>query len=467
MRLGKLLRPFRNRLLKEDLLRSFAGALAVSSLCTFAFSSYYHIKIQEPDRKLLLLCFGASFLAVFLFLFFLVFFPWRRRVARRIDDTGLKERVSTMIEYRDDDSEVAAVQRGNALWYLRTMSPRKIRFNISPKRMAAAVICFALMVTMLFIPYDIFARINPEIQARIDMEKKIAAIAERIRHEITAGGYPDAVEASLLLCVDGMQANMLEGTNDLQRATSVLLAKQDMQAVIDAFVSRLEIGDALQKQETTRSFGVSVTVGDTGMISDSLTAIKDRIVSDRETIPALCSDLSLASSPAGVEEGDGLSAALTAASEGLSALSADTPDEQLSETFVSYSEDIISEIERQVAVEASFAALARSLQDIQDDLLGYSRPEDPAAGVTSSDDDVVEVDEGVDLNDRYAFVEGNTARDIFAGMDEPMYDPELGMVTFGEVYEKYYEKYKEQLKSGVIPEELREMLDRYFMWLNS
>ena len=48
-----------------------------------------------------------------------------------------------------------------------------------------------------------------------------------------------------------------------------------------------------------------------------------------------------------------------------------------------------------------------------------------------------------------------------------MYDPELGMVTFGEVYEKYYEKYKEQLKSGVIPEELKSMLDSYFYWLNN
>ena len=48
-----------------------------------------------------------------------------------------------------------------------------------------------------------------------------------------------------------------------------------------------------------------------------------------------------------------------------------------------------------------------------------------------------------------------------------MYDPELGVVTFGEVYAKYYEKYKEQLKSGAIPEELSAMLDRYFYWLNN
>jgi hypothetical protein len=87
--------------------------------------------------------------------------------------------------------------------------------------------------------------------------------------------------------------------------------------------------------------------------------------------------------------------------------------------------------------------------------------------VISTDTDIEEVDVGVDLRERDAFTGGAGRREVFQGMDEPMYDPELGYVTFGEVYEAYYEIYKEQLHNGTIPAELQSMLDKYFYWLNN
>ena len=205
MEINRLLRPFKNRLLKEDLIRSLIGSLSTASVLTFILSAFYHFKIQEPDRKYLLLCFAGSFLAVFLFLFFIVFYPWRKRVARRLDSTGLKDRISTMIEYRDDPSPVAHVQRRNAQWYLRTMNPSRIRLNISRKRTAVAAACVLLMTAMLLTPYDIFARINPEIEARMALEKKIAALSDRLRTEITLAQFPESVETPLLGTVDTMQ----------------------------------------------------------------------------------------------------------------------------------------------------------------------------------------------------------------------------------------------------------------------
>ena len=464
MNINRLLRPFKNRLLKEDLIRSLIGSLSVASVLTFILSAYYHFKIQEPDRKLLLYCFAASFLAVFLFLFFAVFYPWRKRVARRIDATGLKDRISTMLEYRKDPSPVAYVQRRNALWHLRTMSPRKIRLNFSRKRAAAAAACVVLMTAMLLTPYDIFARINPEIAARMALEKKIAALSDRLRTEITEARFPETVEESLLVSVDSLQENMLAGANDLQRATSVIITKQEMENIIGEYVTRTELGDALQRYNATRSVGVSLAVGDSEMISTTLADTSAGLMEDTETVSAFVSDLRSALADSGADTSDSLYSSFDALA---SYLSANT--DSLSETGIgSYTDGILDAVALQNEVEAKFSALVQTLQEIQDSLLGFSRPEDPAAGVTATDDvELEEVDVGVDLRERDAFVGGGAGYNLFSGMDEPMYDPELGVVTFGEVYEKYYQIYKEELKSGVIPEELKDMLDQYFYWLNN
>ena len=455
-------------MLKEDLLRSTAGALAVASILTFCASVLYHFKVQEPDRKFLLLCFAGSFLTVFLFLFIFVFYPWKKRVAKRIDGTGLKDRISTMLEYRDNDSPVAYVQRRNALWYLRTMSPKRIRFNINRKRLLASAVCFLLMIGMLLIPYDIFARINPDIAARLALEKKIASMSDRLRTEIAEAEYPEQLETSLLASVDTLQENMLAGANDLQRATAVIRAKQEMEDTVGTFVSRDELGDVFQKYNATRSLGVAVMVGDPEMMSNSLKDTVNGIIGDRENAVSLSSDLASALPESGIEPSDGLRTAFSDLGSFLSGDLSQKSDEDLRSELEQLSESIMSEIDLQASVEEKFSDLCRTLQEIQDALLGYSRPDDPAAGVTNTDtDDVVEVDVGVDLRERDAFVGGGTGRDFSSGMDEPMYDPELGVVTFGEVYAKYYEKYKEQLKSGAIPEELSAMLDRYFYWLNN
>ncbi len=463
MEINRLLRPFKNRLFKEDLIRSLIGSLSTASVLTFILSAFYHFKIQEPDRKYLLLCFAGSFLAVFLFLFFIVFYPWRKRVARRLDSTGLKDRISTMIEYRDDPSPVAHVQRRNAQWYLRTMNPSRIRLNISRKRTAVAATCVLLMTAMLLTPYDIFARINPEIEARMALEKKIAALSDRLRTEITLAQFPESVETPLLGTVDTMQENMLAGANDLQRATSVILAKQEMENAVSEYVSRIKLGDAFQKYNATRSLGVSLAVGDSGMIGDTLTQTVTDLMEDAEKVFPLASDLRSALSSSGVDPSDALYSSFGSMASYLENNAGSLTEDGLT----SLCDSVISAVSAQTEVEEKYSAIEKTLQEIQDNLLGFSRPEDPAEGVVNTDDgDVEEVDVGVDLRERDAFV-GGGGRDFFKGMDEPMYDPELGVVTFGSVYEQYYEKYKEALKSGVIPEELKEMVDKYFYWLNN
>ena len=295
------------------------------------------------------------------------------------------------------------------------------------------------------------------------LEKKIAALSDRLRTEITLAQFPESVETPLLGTVDTMQENMLAGANDLQRATSVILAKQEMENAVSEYVSRIKLGDAFQKYNATRSLGVSLAVGDSGMIGDTLTQTVTDLMEDAEKVFPLASDLRSALSSSGVDPSDALYSSFGSMASYLENNAGSLTEDGLT----SLCDSVISAVSAQTEVEEKYSAIEKTLQEIQDNLLGFSRPEDPAEGVVNTDDgDVEEVDVGVDLRERDAFV-GGGGRDFFKGMDEPMYDPELGVVTFGSVYEQYYEKYKEALKSGVIPEELKEMVDKYFYWLNN
>ena len=237
-----------------------------------------------------------------------------------------------------------------------------------------------------------------------------------------------------------------------------------MENIIGEYVTRTELGDAFQRYNATRSLGISLAVGDREMISSSLADTAAGLVEDSETVSPFVSDLRSALADSGTDAADGLYSSFDVLA---SYLSANT--DSLSDTEIgSYADGILDAVADQNEVEEKFSAIAQTLQQIQDSLLGFSRPEDPAAGVTATDDvELEEVDVGVDLRERDAFVGGGAGYNLFSGMDEPMYDPELGVVTFGEVYEKYYQIYKEELKSGVIPEELKDMLDQYFYWLNN
>ena len=327
--------------------------------------------------------------------------------------------------------------------------------------------CFVMMTVMLLIPYDIFARINPKIMARVQLEKKIAEMSQQLRDEITAAEYPGSVETALLEEVDRLQENMLAGANDLQRATAVIRSKQAMEDSVNVFVSRVEMADAFQKFESIRALGVSFMVGDSEIIGSSFSALEESLKADISSAEALSSDIVSALEQSGVSPDDGLYDALRTFASEAGSVSGDTAQEEISELISRSSASVTEQIMTQMDVEEKFKSLSSTLQSIQDALLGYARPEDPAAGIAGDTQDVVEVDVGVDLRERDAFIGGGGGHAVFHGMDEPMYDPELGYVTFGEVYEAYYEIYKEQLHNGTIPAELQSMLDKYFYWLTN
>ena len=162
MKINKLFLKFKIKMLMESILRAFIIALMLSGLTAFVTSLVYHIQIKESNYAFMtMVCSGVFALAFIAVL--LIAFPTSKRVARRMDETGLKERVSTMLENRDNNDNVAKFQRHDAVDHINNLSVKKLPFRIFKREVLSCIICICLSVVMICLPSDIFAFAEDEI----------------------------------------------------------------------------------------------------------------------------------------------------------------------------------------------------------------------------------------------------------------------------------------------------------------
>ena len=88
--------------------------------------------------------FAAVTLASSVVIYCARFKPTDVRNARRLDGLGLYERMVTMVEYANDDSYMAQVQREDAKRVLASVSTRKIKITVS-RAVAVSVVIFTVL----------------------------------------------------------------------------------------------------------------------------------------------------------------------------------------------------------------------------------------------------------------------------------------------------------------------------------
>ena len=125
-----LFKKYRSKVVKEGLLKSlFCGLLIGFLTLTIAGATFWFFGLQHYWIVFVLsaVAFGAS--AVLFYKF--KYQPTARKVAKRVDELGLEERIITMQELQNDNSYIARRQREDALSALKTVSANMIKIMIS------------------------------------------------------------------------------------------------------------------------------------------------------------------------------------------------------------------------------------------------------------------------------------------------------------------------------------------------
>ena len=158
MGMNDLVRPYKKRLIIESLIRAaavglfFGLCLTLTLAVAFRFVPVNHYGMQA---SFVLIAIGAGVLCA-LVLGTIIYFKRYNHgimaIAKRIDELGLEERVSTMVEYQADPSYVAKLQREDATARVSQLSTKALKIRV-PKRILMGCLSILLATLLVFTVY--------------------------------------------------------------------------------------------------------------------------------------------------------------------------------------------------------------------------------------------------------------------------------------------------------------------------
>ena len=408
----------------EGILKTAMFSIMIGALSVFIVSFIYHIRIKEPSSLLLIVTFMVMFVASFLPTFLAKYFPTKKKIAKRIDEIGLQERISTMYEYRYGEEEIYRLQRQDALVHLKGIPSKQIIKPIQIRDWLGTLICLLMMLLILFLPYNVFAIKAPENPSEaVDKEKeeKIRELIEKLREEIDNSDTDNSVQEELEEIVEQLEEelkdsaekdkggnsdkkenadgnnkgnsdeNQYEDQDGLNQAAAMDKAEDGMQDKIEDAISKDEIGEALQNNELTREFGEAISKGDIEAAKEALNNLKDKLNADNSLVEQLAQAVSDALEQSGIEPQDGLYMALEQFSEDLKNTSSwigaiEDIEKLLDDDIEAAQSSIAMELEKQSMLEALLDALEGILEAAKDEALGNERPEGQEPGDEQGED---------------------------------------------------------------------------------
>ena len=82
-------------------------------------------------------------------IWFILSYPNKKRVAARLDAMGLQERVSTMLALEGEATEIARLQREDAIAQINKVSPKSLKLRVAKKLVIACGISIFMAVTYM------------------------------------------------------------------------------------------------------------------------------------------------------------------------------------------------------------------------------------------------------------------------------------------------------------------------------
>lgn len=477
----KLFRRFQRRLLTHGLIRSVLWGVAGGGAAVFICALVWHILLKEPAPVWLLGALAAGFAAGFIPCLILNF-PTRKQTAKRLDETGLQERAGTMLAYEKKSGLLVELQRRDAKTHIEKTDTKRLHMAFPLKEVIVCVLCAALAVTMVLLPYDLFAPSSAKDPEALAREKQIHALIDDLRQQVRAAQLSEAALEELEALLDQLEKDLLASKSELEQAALIEQTQENIQNTLFLSISRYAIGRAMQQYGLTEELGTQLSGDHPTQISGPMDNLEENISGPTKQITRLSNNLNNALEASGIDAGDFLYQALHTFAASLDSLDSYVEGEEgtpawnendLSFIFDTAEEDILSALEEQAHTEGEIENLQNSMTTCLDSLLGQQSGE-----VLSSEGDQSESGSngsGNPSGGSEGNPSGTPAGGLFDSGDsnstrttmlEGIYDPVSGNVTYGEVFAAYYAQYLEALDAGEIPEELRPYFERYFSSLS-
>ena len=197
------------KLFVEAILRSIILSLAIGFCAVFVIGIVLWF-IGNQSIPLVLAYLGATLLAVTLIstpiVYFAKFRPTIIKNARRIDSLGLEERIVTMLDYQNDDSLMATIQRNDALNALNKFDEKSIKFEFTKKSIRSLIICASVGIVMSVVAVLSAAGLLFSGSQLLDKALEEPPVYIPVSYIVDEGGYIDGESEQLILYGESAEA---------------------------------------------------------------------------------------------------------------------------------------------------------------------------------------------------------------------------------------------------------------------
>ncbi|MCI5745731.1 MAG: apolipoprotein A1/A4/E family protein [Erysipelotrichaceae bacterium] len=480
---------FRKKIIIESLIKSIACGISISLFCETIFivlCKRIPLNVHVIIHVLFTLIISILFSNIF---YKKVFYVSDKKIALRLDkDANLNERCQTMVEFKDDNSLLAFLQRKDTYDKLEKTSCKTLKFKFSISTLVMFVITMSLFVSSLFIESK---KITPEADDTSSEEEIVSSeensssedfsssedsssseqenqessgideAFENMKEEVDKNeGLNDQNKEDIKSDLDDLKEQITDENNE-NKEESIDQSKEEIDQKLDDQITKDEIGEALQNQDSTNEVGKGVSNGDKDQTSSSLEELRESLSSLtgqelKDALEDIASDIKAALSQSQVDESDELYQAFDKFADNLNENAQNVADsdiqEQIDQTFNQAIEDISNALDKQNAIEDLKESLDQQLEDLKEQVSDNS---------SSNNQNNEGNEEGSGGGGGNGASSGSG--DIIYASDDLIYDPITGQyVTYGEVLSYYYSLMLIDMENGEIPEDLQSLINDYF-----
>lgn len=401
----KKIRKFRQRLNTEAGIRAGTIGLAAGLAVMAVVLLYGRLRYQSILTKEAGVIGAALFLAVTLVCYFAWLRPKKKEVLARIDALGLKERIITMEELKQEDTVIARWQRKDATEHLNRLDTASMDIRLYIKPFICSLVLAVAVVLQVFLPLP-EVEIDPLAQQNSQEMQIVDEMITALRELVDESWVNDEHRAELNEIIDALEVSFAPEDSTLTRTAKIATASKRL----DMYESTESAAVTLKKQQAETSAEAEAELPDMefefGLLSDTIAEMKDIMGTSIDALNAV----------------DGTFW---------------TPEEPSSDPSQSEEE----------------------MQQEQEPAEGEEPPEGMEPGEGEEPPEGMEPGEGEEPPEG---MEGN----MNSGGNQSIYDPEQGQVSYGQVYEQYYQEILNALTEQELSEEIRDMIEDYANSLN-
>ena len=419
--------------------------------------------------------FGLCLIIFSILAYFRYFKVTKESIARKLDSLGLDERVITMVEYQEENSELITLQRNDTIEKLQNVSTRDIKIQVKKIALILLLVLMFVFSASFFLPNPKPFGDNPVDPGTQDKPLSeedliIKEMLEKIRQIIDESGLEQILKDCLYDKVNELEEALKECTTLNQKVTLIKKAMKEIQDIIDYYLTERNLGQALQMYDPftkedflTLDLGLAVNEKDLPGVDSSLEELKQQLLSASnqrsnsfdEIKEAYAEDLDEALKRATLEDNEAL---ITAIANFRDALLTATP-----ENIVEVIEVAKEEIKKALMEDPSGTKEDQAAEDAKEDISDAMQDAlDKLEKEEAEEEDEIESEGEEDQEDQQ---EKPTVNPDKPFESEPIID---GNTPYLPEYEKYAEIINQILSSyegEEIPEDVRKIIEEYLEML--